>query len=69
MRTCAKLRCRIDATVTVALRYGDREVVVSDLTPDTDPTLVDLCREHADGLTPPIGWRIVDVRVPAAIGL
>jgi hypothetical protein len=69
MRICAKLRCRADAVVTVALRYGDREVVVGDLTPDTDPTLVDLCGEHADRLTPPIGWRIVDVRVPEAIGI
>jgi hypothetical protein len=69
MRICAKLRCRTEAVVTVALRYGDREVVVGDLTPDTDPTLVDLCREHADRLTPPIGWRIVDVRVPEAIGI
>jgi Protein of unknown function (DUF3499) len=69
MRTCAKLRCRADATVTVALRYGNREVVVGVLTPDTDPTLVDLCREHGDRLTPPIGWRIVDVRVPAAVSV
>jgi len=69
MRICDKLRCRADAVVTVALLYGDREVVVGDLTPDTAPTLVDLCREHADRLTPPIGWRIVDVRVPAAIGI
>ena len=69
MRTCEKLRCRIDATVTVALRYGAREVIVGDLAPEGDPTLVDLCREHADRLTPPIGWRIVDVRVPAAVGV
>ena len=69
MRICAKLRCRTAATVTVALSYRDREVVVGELAPDTDPTLVDLCREHADRLTPPIGWRIVDVRVPAAVGV
>ena len=69
MRICAKLRCRTSATVTVALSYRDREVVVGELAPDTDPTLVDLCREHADRLTPPIGWRIVDVRVPAAVGV
>lgn len=69
MRICAKLRCRSKASVTVALRYGDREVLVDELSPDTDPTLVDLCREHADRLTPPIGWRIVDVRLPAVAGV
>lgn len=81
MRTCAKLRCRLGASLTVALRYGDREVLVGRLSPDTDPNLVDLCLEHAERLTPPIGWRIVDQRgtevatgsprsdVAAAVGL
>jgi len=69
MRTCAKLRCTTPAAVTVALRYGDREVIVGDLAPDTDPTLVDLCREHADRLTPPIGWHLVDARLPATVGV
>jgi hypothetical protein len=67
VRTCAKLRCRSQASVTAALRYGDREVLLGELSPDTDPNLVDLCLEHAEGLTPPIGWRIVwqSVRQPA----
>ena len=68
MRICAKLRCRTTAAVTVALRYGDRELLIGELAPDTDPNLVDLCAEHAERLTPPIGWTIVDLRVPAAVG-
>jgi hypothetical protein len=36
---------------------------VGDLSPDRDPNLVDLCGEHAERLTPPIGWRIVRQRV------
>lgn len=63
-----KPRCRSRASVTVALRYGDREVVVGDLSRDTDPTLVDLCREHAERLTPPIGWRIVWQAVAERVG-
>jgi hypothetical protein len=59
VRTCAKLRCSAPASVTVALRYGDREVIVGDLAVETDPNLVDLCLEHAERLTPPIGWRVV----------
>ncbi len=62
MRACAKLRCRSRASVTVALAYGDREVVVGALSAEADPRLVDLCVEHADRLTPPVGWRVVDVR-------
>jgi hypothetical protein len=51
----------------VALRYGDREVLVGDLTPEADPSLVDLCLEHAERLTPPIGWRIIDQRTRAPV--
>jgi hypothetical protein len=63
VRTCAKLRCGSRASVTATLRYGDREVLVGDLSPDGDPTHVDLCLEHAERMTPPIGWRIVWQRV------
>jgi hypothetical protein len=50
------------------MRYGDREVIVGELSPDTDPALVDLCREHAERLTPPIGWRIVWQTLPERVG-
>lgn len=43
----------------MAVRYGDREVIVGELSPDTHPTLVDLCREHAERLTAPMGWQIL----------
>ncbi|MGH2635271.1 MAG: DUF3499 family protein [Actinomycetota bacterium] len=68
MRTCAKLRCRSRASATAAMRYGDREVIVGELSPDTDPALVDLCREHAERLTPPMGWRIVWQTLPERVG-
>jgi hypothetical protein len=64
VRSCAKLRCRDRASVTVTLRYGVREVVVGSLTPEPDPGLLDLCLEHAEAMTPPIGWRIVRRRLP-----
>ncbi len=54
--------------MTVALRYGDREVLVDALAPDTDPSLVDLCPEHTGSLTPPLGWRIVDLRAREPVG-
>lgn len=69
MRVCAKLRCRSRASATVALRYEDREVLIGWLVPEPNPNLVDLCAEHADHLTPPVGWRITDDRpgVPAHV--
>jgi hypothetical protein len=48
--------------VTVSLRYGDREVRVDDLLDERDPNLLDLCREHVDRMTPPVGWIVRDLR-------
>ncbi len=68
MRICAKPRCRSRASASVALRYGEREVLVGELSSDPDPSLVELCSEHAGRLTPPIGWRIVDLRLRESLG-
>ena len=40
---------------TVSLRYTERQVVVTDLIPERDPNLLDLCREHVGRMTPPVG--------------
>ncbi len=67
MRTCAKLRCDSAAAATVSCRYGAREVVIEELGAGRDPNLLDLCAQHAERLTPPMGWRVRDrrTRVPA----
>jgi Protein of unknown function (DUF3499) len=65
MRTCAKMRCEAEPVATVALRYEQREVMIGDLRPERDPDLLDLCREHVERLTPPVGWSIQDLRAPA----
>ena len=60
------MRCEAPPAATVALRYGAKEVVVDDLLSQPDPNLVDLCDEHLDRLTPPIGWTVQDRRsIPA----
>ena len=56
------MRCRSEPVATVALRYSEREVVLTELTPERDLDLLDLCREHADRLTPPLGWSVTDRR-------
>jgi hypothetical protein len=69
MRTCAKLRCGLEPIVTVSLSYEQREVVVLDLLPERDPHLLDLCREHVDRMTPPVGWTIADRRAPESVAV
>lgn len=66
MRKCAKLRCQERAAATVALRYAERVVWIRDLIPRHDPNLLDLCADHADRLTPPLRWRLLDERRVAA---
>jgi hypothetical protein len=67
MRSCAKMRCGAEPIATVALIYTAREVVVAELTPARDPNLLDLCRAHVDGMTPPLGWSVIDRRSLAVV--
>jgi hypothetical protein len=62
MRTCAKMRCESRPEATVVLRYQSREVHVLELTGEPDPNLLDLCADHIDRLTPPLGWAVRDGR-------
>jgi Protein of unknown function (DUF3499) len=69
MRTCAKMRCSHEPVVTVSLSYAERQVILAALTTERDPNLLDLCREHTDRMTPPVGWTVRDLRIPAALAV
>jgi Protein of unknown function (DUF3499) len=69
MRTCAKMRCANEPTATVALVYADRTVVIVSLLAERDPNLLDLCDEHVDRMTPPVGWVVRDERASAPIAV
>jgi hypothetical protein len=64
VRVCAKMRCEAEAVVTVRLEYAERLVVVGEVRPGTDG--LDLCREHVDRMTPPMGWSVADDRVTSS---
>ena len=61
------MRCNADPAATVSLLYADRQVVIGDLALERDPNLLDLCEEHIDRMTPPVGWTVRDERVSAAL--
>ena len=63
MRTCAKMRCDAEPVATVSLRYAEREVAIGDLLAERDRNLLDLCREHVERMTPPVGWTVERPRV------
>jgi Protein of unknown function (DUF3499) len=62
VRGCSRNGCGAEAEATVALRYAVREVEILDLTEERDPNLLELCASHAAGLSPPLGWRVADLR-------
>lgn len=62
------MHCQSAPQATIALRYSDREVIVGNLLERPDPNLIDLCSEHIDRLTPPVGWRVLDQRVSSDVG-
>ncbi|MEO8475710.1 MAG: DUF3499 family protein [Actinomycetota bacterium] len=67
MRTCAKMRCDAEPVATVSLGYAEREVAVADLQTEHDRNLLDLCREHVERMTPPVGWTVRDERLHVSV--
>jgi Protein of unknown function (DUF3499) len=74
MRACAKMRCGREPVAAVSLIYADRVVLVNDLASENDRGRRDgsdaldplyalqLCGEHVDRMTPPLGWTLRDHR-------
>jgi hypothetical protein len=63
------MRCGTEPVATVRLRYADREVVIGDLAAERDPGALDVCRDHADRMTPPMGWSVRDERHAAQLAV
>jgi len=40
-------------------------VAIGNLLAERDRNLLDLCREHVERMTPPVGWTVRDARVVA----
>lgn len=66
MRSCVKTGCRWPASATLSFRYATAEVWLGDLQA-AHPATHDLCPHHADALTVPRGWTLVDRRQPQEV--
>lgn len=69
MVLCTRIDCDRPAAATVRLSYDARLVLIQDLASERSPYLLDLCVDHVDRLTPPMGWGLRDERVPVAADL
>ena len=58
-RHCSKPGCSTAAVATLTYDYRDSTVVVGPLAIVADPNSYDLCDEHAQHLTAPLGWQVV----------
>jgi len=61
------MSCPEPPVASVALRYAGRRIVIEELRVERDPRLLDLCARHVGTMTPPVGWLVEDMRLPAAV--
>jgi len=65
-RQCSRPTCSAAALVTLTYEYRSSQVWLDHLSPERDPHAYDLCRRHAEHLTVPLGWHLVDRRATFA---
>lgn len=57
------VRCSAPATAHMTFDYTERAVWLEELEPETEPGRgYSLCADHAERLTPPLGWTLTDRR-------
>jgi hypothetical protein len=61
-RVCARPGCGDAATATFVYDYQARTTWLDTLAGERHPMAYDLCQAHADALTVPRGWHLVDRR-------
>ena len=63
LRCC---RCGVLATAAMSYEYESQQVWVGELTAPIEPgAAYAMCEQHADRLTPPVGWTLTDSRTAA----
>ena len=65
-RICARPACSSAAVATLSYRYEASQVWIEHLATERHPMTHDLCLRHADNLSVPNGWRLLDLRTARA---
>jgi hypothetical protein len=61
-RSCARPGCGEQASATFGYDYAVSTVFLDVLAEEAHPAVYDVCRRHADSLSVPRGWHLVDRR-------
>ncbi|MBW8484596.1 DUF3499 domain-containing protein [Actinomadura parmotrematis] len=65
-RICSRTACKASAVFTLTYVYRDSTAVLGPLAAYAEPHCYDLCAEHSERLTAPMGWELV--RLPVETG-
>ncbi|MBA9007910.1 MULTISPECIES: DUF3499 domain-containing protein [Thermomonospora] len=62
-RICSRTACKEPAVFTLTYVYRDSTAVLGPLATYAEPHCYDLCAEHSERLTAPMGWELVRLPV------
>lgn len=60
-RRCSRPGCGRPAVATLTYTYAESTAIVGPLAPNAEPHSWDLCQEHAERITAPLGWEMLRV--------
>lgn len=60
-RRCSRPGCGKPAVATLTYAYAESTAVIGPLAPASEPHSWDLCHEHAERITAPLGWELLRV--------
>lgn len=63
VRRCSRTACGRPAVATLTYVYADSTAVLGPLATYAEPHCYDLCAEHSERLTAPMGWELVRLPV------
>lgn len=66
VRICSRTACKRPAVFTLTYVYRDSTAVLGPLATYAEPHCYDLCAEHSERLTAPMGWELL--RLPVEEG-
>ena len=64
-RICVRPGCGAPAEATLTYHYASRTAWLDLMGDEHEPSAYDLCHQHADRFTVPLGWNREDRRAPA----
>lgn len=60
-RTCSRATCSRPAVATLTFVFADSMAVIGPLAAKSEPGCYDLCVDHANSTTVPVGWQLIKV--------